>query len=105
MEQRTLTKLEIDIVIAVGVPEFGAASMCEIQWHRLLHFADTTVYAASDRSLGACEQILGNLEGIGHVGIVTSARRHSFAALRLTGKTVTAGAGSDGGLDQSTGIW
>ena len=52
VEQRALAELEIEVVIAIDVPEVRTATAREVERHGGFHLADTTVYAGGDAALG-----------------------------------------------------
>ena len=66
VEQRALAELEIEVVIAIDVPEVRTATAREVERHGGFHLADTTVYAGGDAALGAGEERLRLSEGVGH---------------------------------------
>ena len=66
VKQSSLPELEVEVVVAIDVPEIRAAAPRKIERHRRLHFADAAVHAGGDAVLGPLKELLGLGESVGH---------------------------------------
>jgi hypothetical protein len=66
VEKSTLADLEVDVFIAIDIPDAGAAAVRKVKGHRLLHLADAAVHSGGDAVLGAMEKLSGFGVAVSH---------------------------------------
>jgi hypothetical protein len=66
VEQSALADLEVDVFIAIDIPDAGAAAVRKVEGHGLLHLADAAVYSGCDAVLGTMEKLSGFGVAVSH---------------------------------------
>ena len=66
IKQSALTDLEVDVFIAIDIPDAGAAAVRKVEGHGLLHLADATVHSGGDAVLGAMKKLSGFGVAVSH---------------------------------------